>query len=187
MKSNTFRPAVWHNQWRSHGGGGGYGGRVPPLKAKNREKEGKNQEKEGKKRTNREEKVKIGKVLSLCPSWQIGLATLLDKIYTTKIEIPYGSQIWSEESWPNCNTWIKGHSGVIPGNQWLICLELSWLPNSIGRSPVHSIMQYFGHFAYTCSTATICITTDIMSFWRQRCSIVITKRALIRCGFKLYS
>ena len=31
----------------------------------------------GKKRTNREEKAKIRKFLSLCPSWQIGLATLL--------------------------------------------------------------------------------------------------------------
>ena len=53
-------------------GGGGYGGRVPPLTAKkitkNREKQGKNQEKSGKKRKNREEKVKIGKVISLCPS-----------------------------------------------------------------------------------------------------------------------
>ena len=45
--------------------------------AKNLEKEGNNQEKSGKKRKNREEKVKIGKVLSLCPSWQTGLATLL--------------------------------------------------------------------------------------------------------------
>ena len=35
---------------------------------KNREKQGKNQEKSGKKRKNREEKVKLGKVLSLCPS-----------------------------------------------------------------------------------------------------------------------
>ena len=42
-------------------------------------KRGKNQEKEGKKRKNWEEKAKIEKpkVLSLCPSWQKGLATLL--------------------------------------------------------------------------------------------------------------
>ena len=45
--------------------------------AKNQEKLGKIQEKSGKKRKNREEKAKIGKFLSLCPSWQIGLATLL--------------------------------------------------------------------------------------------------------------
>ena len=70
-------------QWRSHWGGKGC--RVPPLTAKilpkfgkkrekNREKIRKNREKRGK---NREEKAKIGKVLSHCPSWQIGLATLL--------------------------------------------------------------------------------------------------------------
>ena len=44
--------------------------------AKNQEKEGKIRKIE-KKRKNWEEKTKIGKVLSLCPSWQIGLATLL--------------------------------------------------------------------------------------------------------------
>ena len=41
--------------------------------AKNREKSGKI----GKKEENREEKAKSGKFHSLCPSWQIGLATLL--------------------------------------------------------------------------------------------------------------
>ena len=41
------------------------------------EKITKNREKQEKIRKNRKEKVKIGKVLSLCPSWQIGLATLL--------------------------------------------------------------------------------------------------------------
>ena len=50
--------------------------------AKNRGKEGQNQEKSLIYRIlgggeNQEEKAKIGKVLSLCPSWQIGLATLL--------------------------------------------------------------------------------------------------------------
>ena len=42
---------------------------------KNRGKEEKlgKEEKIGKKRKNREEKAKIGKVLSLCPSWQRGL------------------------------------------------------------------------------------------------------------------
>ena len=65
-------------QWRSHWGG--KGAECHPWQrkfAKNREKEGQNQEKSGKKRTNREEKAKIGKFLSLCPSWQIRLATLL--------------------------------------------------------------------------------------------------------------
>ena len=61
----------WHNHWGSRGA-------ECPLDseefAKNREKEGENQEKEGK---NREKGGKIGKVLSLCPSWQIRLATLL--------------------------------------------------------------------------------------------------------------
>ena len=53
----------------------GGGGRVPPdgkKIAKNREGT-----KSGKKRKNWEEKAKIGKVLSLCPSWQIRLAMLL--------------------------------------------------------------------------------------------------------------
>ena len=49
--------------------------------AKNREKSGKIQEKSGKRRKNREEKAKIGKFLSLCHSWQIELATLLEGMY----------------------------------------------------------------------------------------------------------
>ena len=60
---------------------GGQGGQsATPDSKKNCQKsgkKGKNQEKLGKKRKNREEKAKIGKVLSLCPSWQIGLAMLL--------------------------------------------------------------------------------------------------------------
>ena len=65
----------------------GQGGRVPPLTAKKmseiRKKRGKIAKKRGKsgknqeKAENWEEKAKIGKVLSLCPSWQIGLATPL--------------------------------------------------------------------------------------------------------------
>ena len=43
--------------------------------AKNRKKEEKIRKYREKKRKNREEKEKIGKVLSLCPSWQTGLAT----------------------------------------------------------------------------------------------------------------
>ena len=62
-------------QWRSHWGG--KGGRVPPLTAKNLPKIVKKRGKIRKKRKNREEKAKFGKVLSLCPSWLIGLATLL--------------------------------------------------------------------------------------------------------------
>ena len=49
---------------------------VPPLTSKKLPKIGKTQ---GKKRNNREEKTKIVKFLSLCPSWQVGLATLLQK------------------------------------------------------------------------------------------------------------
>ena len=71
----------WYN-WQG-------GGRLLPLTAKNlpkiEKKWGKKsgkfgekiRKKWGKKRTNREEKAKIRKFLSLCPSWQIGLATLL--------------------------------------------------------------------------------------------------------------
>ena len=51
-------------------------------------KRGKNQEKSGKKRKNREEKAKIGKVRSLWPSWQIGLATLLH------IGLPSPADFW---------------------------------------------------------------------------------------------
>ena len=68
-----MKPNVqWRSQYR------GKGGRVPPLTAKklsksgkrgkNWEKESKNHEKIKKKTENREEKAKIGKVLSLCPS-----------------------------------------------------------------------------------------------------------------------
>ena len=66
------------------------GGRVPPLTAKNllkigkkRKKSGKIGKKSGKNRGKKEDKLgrkgKIGKFLSLCPSWQIGLATLLSQ------------------------------------------------------------------------------------------------------------
>ena len=50
------------------------GERVPPLTAKKLPKVRKKREERGK---IREEKAKIGKFLSLCPSWQIGLAMLL--------------------------------------------------------------------------------------------------------------
>ena len=60
--------------------GGGQGGHsaTPDSKkfAKNQEKEGKS-EKMGKKEEKSGRKGKIGQVLSLCPSWQTGLATLL--------------------------------------------------------------------------------------------------------------
>ena len=56
---------------------GARGGRVPPLTAKNLPKIWKKRGKSGKKRKNREGKAKIGKVISLCPFWQIGLAMLL--------------------------------------------------------------------------------------------------------------
>ena len=58
--------AFWFLQWRSHWGG--KGGRVPPLTAKNMPKIGEKQEKSGKNQKKREEKAKIGKFLSLCPS-----------------------------------------------------------------------------------------------------------------------
>ena len=62
-------------QWRSHWGIKGAECPFDSEKiAKNRGKEGENQEKNGKKSGKGE---KIGKVLSLCPFWQIGLATLL--------------------------------------------------------------------------------------------------------------
>ena len=80
-------------QWRSHWGGKGGGQSATPDSEKlpkigeNQEKIGKKSGKIGKKRKNREEKAKIGKFLSLCLSWQIGLATLLP------LDIPKGN-IW---------------------------------------------------------------------------------------------
>ena len=80
---------VASSQWRSHWGQGGKSAPLDSKKfAKDREKEGGNQEKREK-----EEKIgekrQIGKVLSLCPSWQIGLATLLQavkKMYKRRAE-----------------------------------------------------------------------------------------------------
>ena len=67
---------------------GGMGEECPldsQKNCENREKRGEIREKRGesgkiwKKRKNRGEKAKSGRVFSLCPSWQIGLATLLNK------------------------------------------------------------------------------------------------------------
>ena len=52
---------------------------------KNQEKERKNWEKIKKKWKNWEENAKVGKVLLLCLSWQIGLATLLRIIYNVPL------------------------------------------------------------------------------------------------------
>ena len=65
--------------------GGGAGGRVPPRSKKFAKKRGEKREKIGKERKNREEKAKIVKVLSLCPSWQKGLATPL--CYAVNLEL----------------------------------------------------------------------------------------------------
>ena len=91
----SFERNVLHNigepQISGHSHWSGKGGRVPHLDsekfANNREKEGKNQERSGKKRKNWEEKAKIGKVLSLCPSWQKGLAALLPQIDVKKFQV----------------------------------------------------------------------------------------------------
>ena len=84
-----FSSSFWPSGWASCPPGKALAtplGRVPPLTAKKLskigrkgEKERKNREKIEKKRKNWEEKAKIGKDLSLCPSLQIGLATLLWK------------------------------------------------------------------------------------------------------------
>ena len=70
------------SQWRSHWGGKG-GAECHPWQwknAKNRENSGKSGKKSGKIGKNQEEKAKTGKFLSLCPSWQLGLATLLREV-----------------------------------------------------------------------------------------------------------
>ena len=61
-------------QWHNHCGV--KGGRVLPLTVKKLPKIGEKREKIRKKWENQEKRGKIEKVLSLCPSWQIGLATL---------------------------------------------------------------------------------------------------------------
>ena len=68
-------------EWRSHWGS--RGGRVPPT-AKNLPKIGEN---EGEYQENTEKSGKRGKIekaLSLCSSWQIGLATLLTARHTDR-------------------------------------------------------------------------------------------------------
>ena len=78
---------------------------------KNQEKirGGGNREKEGKKRKNQEEKAKIGKVLSLCPSWQIGLAMLLSP----------------SSSWIYCTNWVTNMAVImhIVAQLWMYCRD----------------------------------------------------------------
>ena len=57
----------------SSGSGVAMGAECHPWERKKCQKSGKRGEKSGKKRKNREEKAKIRKVLSLCPSWQDGV------------------------------------------------------------------------------------------------------------------
>ena len=79
FQPNSFEEVCFlaegYEQWRNHWGA--RGAECHPWQWKICQKSGKNQEKLGKKRKNREEKATIGMVLSLCPTWQIGLATLL--------------------------------------------------------------------------------------------------------------
>ena len=63
------------------------GAECHPWQRKIYQKSRKRGEKSGKKRKNQIEKAKIWKVLSLCPSWQTGLATLLYlSIQTIKLD-----------------------------------------------------------------------------------------------------
>ena len=78
LRRATNHTRQWRSQYRARGA------ECPPWQRKNCQKlgkVGKNREKIKQKRKNREEKAKIGKVISLCPSWQIGLATLLTHGY----------------------------------------------------------------------------------------------------------
>ena len=76
----TRVPSSWTPvlKWKLNGEASiGARGAECPLTVKKLSKNRKKREQIRKKRKNREEKVKIRKVLSLCPSWQIGLARLL--------------------------------------------------------------------------------------------------------------
>ena len=70
---------MWRNALLCSGIASGVirGAECHPWQRKFAKNRGKNQEKLGKKRKNREENAKIRKFLSLCPSWQIRLVTLL--------------------------------------------------------------------------------------------------------------
>ena len=72
---SSIQSCQWHNQYGERGQSV-----CLPWEQKICQKLGKRREKSEKirkKRKNRKEKAKIRKVLLLCPSWQIGLATLL--------------------------------------------------------------------------------------------------------------
>ena len=70
---------LWHHYAGSSGVAtrGAWGAECHPWQQKICQKSGKTRKNRGKKRKNREERAKIRKVLSLFPSWQTGLATLL--------------------------------------------------------------------------------------------------------------
>ena len=97
-------------------------------RGENQENERKNWEKIKKKRKNRE-KAKIGKVLSLCPSWQIGLATLLAKahqggqthlessVLSTSVDI---NDMLSQRYW----VWVIQHNRV---SQTTFCAFAYWI------------------------------------------------------------
>ena len=121
-------------QWRSHWG---QGGGVAPLTAKNLSKivkKGENQEKlrkEGK----IEKRGKIGKVLSLCPSWQIGLATLLIIFARTHCS-PFSC---------SSTTFFKQISSYCPTNNFILQRSRfrSMCPETMELSPYKHSWDYF--------------------------------------------
>ena len=87
-------------QWRSHrGGGGGSRGQSTPWQRKrkvqkiwNKMEKSRKCREIGKKRKYWEEKAKIGKVLSVCPSWQRLRSCLYHKNCDRATEILYGEE-----------------------------------------------------------------------------------------------
>ena len=81
--------------------------------SKNLPKIGKKYGKIGKKRKNQEEKAKIGKFLSLCPSWQIGLAMLLTlppyKQPKIVLKSVFLNRINTLYLWSSCDSLHFGH------------------------------------------------------------------------------
>ena len=105
-RSSSALIMYWdQDQWRTNHWGGGMGAGCHPWQWKICQKSGKRGKKSGKnwgkKRKNREENAKIRKVLSLSPSWQIGLAMLLTR---TSLVLPHFHFISPSLTW-TCQLW----------------------------------------------------------------------------------
>ena len=68
------------------------------------------------------------------------------------LEMPYGHQIWWEESLTTalCIAWVKGHEGVSWGQVGVNLLNNApWPPNLVGRTHDQSVMHCWGQRSCT--------------------------------------